>query len=379
MAEKRKSGILLSDKDLKRRYPESGLASNICLTEEDVILRLPCRNLAINYHLGGGIKYGTIIELAGEESSGKTMLAMDFGVVCQSLGGVVLWVDAECTFDAVWAKQHGLDLSKIVLLPKEAEFEIISDWIADMTVAWRNKLTNNEPILLVVDSVAVLDSEDAMQIAEMDAKAEMGRRSFNMGKLLRKRNPKISKWGICTIFINQLRIKVGASQFEEKETTPLQQALKFYASQRVWIFKGKRIKMGGKKDKGAPWVGNLVYIRTKKNKVSIPRDNIQAEVYFRPDGDKFGYHKYHGFDELLTKKGIVKRKMGKFYYKGELIAKGDLAFKELIANDQKLRSRFIKKMGINTISKTREQMMSIKKNLYPVKLKVKKDEEDTDQ
>lgn len=372
MADKRKSGILLDAKSLKRRYPDSGLASEICLDEPHT-LKLPSQNLAINYHLGGGIPYGKIIEIAGEESAGKTLLALNFALVCQSLGGMVLWDDAEASFDAVWAKKHGLDLSKIELLLFENEFEIVSDWMADMCIYYRSKLTNNEPILLVTDSIAVLETGDAMEIAEQDAKAEMGKRSFNMGKLLRKRNKIFAKYGICVIFINQLRVKVGASQYEEKETTPLQQALKFYASQRIWLFRGKRLRLGGK-PKG-PWVGNIVYVRTKKNKTSIPRDNIQAEVYFRPDGDKFGYHKYHGFDELLVDRNIVKRKMGRFYYKDKLIAQGEDKFKNLISTDPDLRARFIKKLGINTTSKTREQLAGINKNLYPVKAKKNKSDE----
>jgi RecA/RadA recombinase len=376
MAEKRKSGILLSEKDLKRRYPDSGLASEICF-DEPHSLRLPSQNLAINFHMGGGIPYGKILELAGEESSGKTLLAMDFAKVCISLGGIVLWDDAEATFDGIWARKHGVDLSRVDLLPNENEFEIVSDWVADKCVYWRSKLTHNEPILFVLDSVALMETGDAMQVAEQDAKAEMGRRSFNMGKFLRKRNKIFAKYGICVIFINQLRVKVGASQYEEKETTPLQQALKFYASQRVWLFRGKRLRMGGK-PKG-PWVGNIVYIRTKKNKTSIPRDNIQAEVYFRPDGDKFGYHKYHGFDELVVDRGIIKRKMGRFYYKDKLLIAGEDKFKALIANDDKLRAKLIKRMGINTISKTRQQITDIKVNLYPVKSKKKKDEENPDE
>lgn len=373
MADKKKTGYLLDVKTLRRRYPESGLASTICLGAEQE-LRLPSRNLAINYHLGGGIKYGSIIEVSGEESTGKSLLAMDFGTVTQSLGGIVLWDDAEATFDGKWAASHGLDLNKVELLPYENQIELVSDWVADMCVYYRSKLTNNEPILLVIDSVALFDTGDALDTAEMDSKAEMGRRSFHMGKFLRKRMRIFAKYGICVLLINQLRKKVGASKFEDPNTTPLEQALKFYASQRIGLFRGKKIRKGGK-SKG-PWVGNEVYVRTKKNKSGVPRDNIKAEVYFREDNNNYGYHKYYGFDELLVDKNIVKRKMGKFYYKETLIAKGDDNFKQLIATDQELRSKFIKRLGINTASKTRKQIESIDKNLFPVKAKKQKQPED---
>lgn len=373
MAEKKKAGYLLDEKTLRRRYPESGIASEICLDEESEV-KLPSRNIAINYHLGGGIKCGSILELQGEESTGKTLLALDFAVVTQSLGGIVLWDDAEATFDAAWAKAHGVDLSKMELLPYENQIELVSDWMADMCIFYRNKLTNNEPILLVVDSLALFDTGDALETAEMDSKAEMGRRSFHMGKLLRKRMRIFKKYGIFVLFINQIRKKIGASKWEDPDTTPLAQAMKYYASQRVGLYRGKRIRKGGAA-KG-PWVGNVVFIRTKKNKTSIPRDNIQAEVYFRKDGLNFGYHKYFGFDELLVSRNIVKRKMGRFYYKDNLIAKGETAFRLLIANDPKLRAIFIEKLNINTVSKTRKQLEGITKNLFPVKAKKQKQKEE---
>lgn len=373
---KKKIGLLLSDSELKKRYPDSGLASTICLPG-DKTLRLPCDVLSINYHTGGGIKYGTIVENFGEESTGKTLLAFNYGRVAQSLGGVMLFDDAECTFDSVWAEAHGLDLSRIQLLPMENRIEIVSDWIADMCIYWRSKLTNNEPIFLVVDSIAVLEGSDAMETAETDTKAEMGRRSFKMGQLLRKRMKIFAKYGICVYLINQLRKKVGASQFEDPDTTPLAQCMKYYASQRMGLYRGKRIKKGGK-DKG-PWVGNFVYVRTKKNKSSVPRDNVQARVYFRKDGGKFGYDKYFGFGELLVDKGIVKRNNGKFSYKGNQIAKGEEAYYNYIESNQEFRSLMIKKLDLNTPSKTRKKLESIDNNLYPVSKKLKANDENPDQ
>jgi protein RecA len=380
---KKKVGILLGDSDLRKRYPDSGLASKIYL-DEDRDLRLPCKVISINYHLGGGISYGKIIEIMGEESTGKTLLAMDFGAVAQSLGGVVLWDDAEASFDPKWMKKHGLDLAMIQLLPYENVIEIISDWIADMCIYWRSKLKKNEPILLVVDSIAVLEAMDAMDTAQMDTKAEMGRRSFKMGEMLRKRTKIFAKYGICVLFINQLRKKMGASQFEDPDTTPMAQCMKYYASQRIGLYRGKRLRKGGG-EKGK-WVGNDVYLRTKKNKTSPPRDNVKAKVFFIEDQGNLGYNKYYGFADLLADKGVIervggktkngKKEGGKFYYKGELIGKGEEEFQERIAEDHELRKKLIKRLGVNTPSKLRLKLESINKNLFPVKLKVKSDEQE---
>lgn len=372
MGEKKKIGGLLDEAALRKRYPDSGLASKICLPG-DKTLRLPSRVLTINHHLGGGIPYGKIVENFGEESTGKTLLAKDFAYVTQWLGGIVLWIDAECTFDPEWAQKHGLDLSKIVLLPMENRIEIISDWICDMCIFWRSKLTRNQPILLVLDSIAVLEGKDTMEVAEVDTKAEMGRRSYLLGKLLRKRTKIFAKYGICVYFINQLRKKVGASQFEDPDTSPMAQCMKYYASQRFGLYRGKRLKAD---DKKKSWVGNVVYVRTKKNKTSAPRDNVQANVFFKEHEGNFGYHKYYGLEELLVEMGVVKRIKGKFMFNGTLVAKGEEAFIRKISKDAALRKQLLDKLDINTPSRLKKKLEAISENLYPVKLKAKKEADD---
>lgn len=371
MGDKRKSGVLLTRNELRKRYPDSGLAEEIYIPTE-ASLRLPSTILAVNDHMGGGIGYGKIIELFGEESTGKSALAQNFAYVAQLLGGIVLWNDAECSFDGKWFKAHGLDLTKLELLPYENIIEVISDWIYDMVIFYRSQLTHNEPILWVIDSLAVLEVRNAMETAEADTKAEMGRRSFMMGSLLRKRTKMLAKYGVCVIMINQLRKKIGVTQWEDPDTSPMAQPMKYYAAQRIGLYRGKRIKQGGN-EKGR-WVGNHVHIRTKKNKTSPPRDTIQAEFYFREDEGKFGFHKYNGFDELLLKRGIIKKSGNSYKYKGETIAIGRDKLTKVIATNDQLRSKLIKKMGINTVSKTREQLKSIINNMFPVKITKAKDE-----
>lgn len=371
MATKKKAGVLLGASDLKKRYPTSGLASVICLPD-DKSLRLPSRVIAVNYFMGGGIPYGKILELFGEESTGKTLLAMDFAYAAQQLGGIVLWADAEATFDGLWAQKNGLDLEKIVLLPEENEIETISDWQADMIVHYREKLKNNEPILLVVDSTAALETRDNMEAADMDSGEDMGKRSKKIYQMLRKRNKFYARYGVCVIYINQLRSRPVKTQFEDPDTTPGGKAMRYYASIRMGLYRGKKIVNA--KDKK---VGNIVYIRGKKNKTAPPSENIKANVYFKPFQNKLGYDKYEGLQDLLLEHGILKRKSARWYYKEEQIAHGDLKMAEVLMNDEKMRKRLIRKLGVNTISQTKEKISLVGKNLYPVKLKAAADEKES--
>src|SRR5690606_36681767 len=127
----------------------------------------------------------------------------------------------------------------------------------DMIVTLRNRLTNNEPILLVNDSIAAFETLENLTTAQVDMKAEMGNRAKAIYAMVRRRNPFYIKYGVCVIYINQLRKKVGASQFEDPDTTPAGDAMKFFACNPLGLSTGKQINNPDEER-----VGNLVYIRT---------------------------------------------------------------------------------------------------------------------
>jgi len=369
MAEKKKVGVPTKDSVLKKRYPEAGLASDILVPGEDT-LWLPSRILPLNYLIGGGIQYGHILEDYGEESTGKTLMALDFVCAAQSLGGIAIWDDAEGTFSAHWAVAHGVDLNRLEIYPAQNIVEKASDWIADMVVKWRKKLTNNEPILVVVDSLAALETMENINVSQQDRKAEMGNRAKAIDTLLRSRNPLFHKLGICVFCVNQVRSKIGASKYEDPDTTPGGKAMRFYASIRLGLYRGSQIK-----DKYKEKIGQKVYVRVKKNKIAPPRERLETEVYFVKEGENFGYNRYKGLWQALVKDEVIKRKKAIFYYKGKVIARGDEKMELILATNDDLRAKLVRRSSINTISKTRAKLASLKSNLYPV-IELKKKDED---
>ena len=352
--------------ELSKKYHSSGLASEILVTTEET-LWLPSRFIALNDRIGGGIPYGRVMELFGEESSGKSLLALDFAYCAQRLGGVVCYLDAEQAFSAHWAEQNGLRLDQLEMY-SETAVEKISDWWRDMAIFYREKLVNNEPILFIIDSMAALDCESNIDSDNIDAKAEMGNRAKAIYKMFRTRNQMMAELGITTICINQLRKKVGASQFEDPDTTPGGKALAFYASIRLGLYRGRQLK---EKIRGVDRrVGNLTSIRTIKNKVAPAGDTIsKARVYFNPQAGKpMGFYRYEALADTLISLGIITRKKGSSYYKcgDEVIANGEDNFMEKIETDSELRQRLIEQSGINTISKTKKQLKKLTENFYPV-------------
>jgi len=367
---KKKVGSILTDSQISKKYQGVELASEIFILPEDT-LWLPSRSIYLNYTMGGGIPYGKTLEIFGGESSGKSLVAKDFGHSAQYLGGVLHWNDAEQAFDPYWAQQNGLDLDKTFVY-NETSIEKISDWAADISVTWRSRLKGNEPIVIVTDSIAALDCEENINSMQTDAKAEMGNRAKALYKYLRIRSQLFADLGIILIFINQLRKKVGATIFEDPDTTPCGDAMKFFAHQRMAFFQKKQITEGKLENK--IWLGNEVSIRMKKSKVAPPRPTFTTEIYFNAEYGEVGFSRYSNLVQLFEKTGVVKRKKkgSIFYYKDKVIADGRDNFQELLENDGELRKRLLRKSKVNTLSRTKKKIERLQEegiNRYPVIIK----------
>lgn len=305
--------------DLESRYEGSGLGSSNYLESDDQ-LWVPCTSPLMTYLLGGGAYYGRIIEIAGQESSGKTLLALDFIRNAQELGGVGIFVDAELAFSHSWAELNGVDLDKIYIY-EENIIEIISDFTAEAAYLYRSQLTKNEPIVLVIDSVAALDTAAAMQTSEADSKAEMGGRAKAFYKMIRLRNRLWHRLGITVIFINQLRDKINTgygSQFGDKQTTVGGNALKFFASQRIWLEAKKQLTTGSKDRKRR--VGVEVAVQMKKNKVAIPKIPTRVPVIFDPNYDDLGFGGHDKMAGILVQEGIITKVGSTYKFDGEVVA-----------------------------------------------------------
>lgn len=367
MAKKVKIGIKVpTSSELNRRY--GNLLINPS-TQEMPKLWLPSRFLALNYQYGGGIPFGKILEVMGQSSSGKSLIAYDFAYCTQQLGGHVIWVDAEQSWDNSWAEQNGIELDKVTLI-NSTEIETISDAIADLSILWRSKLTHNEPILIVVDSIAAMDCTENINIKMTDGKAEMGGRAKALYKMFRIRTELLSKLGITQIYINQLRVALNVGFGQDNTTSTGGKALGFYASIRSAFYAGKQVtkKVNGKERK----VGKLVSIRPIKNKVAPLRNTIpKAPVYFNQKYVEYvGFDRYHGFADILVEEDVLEKTSGGIYkYKGKTVARGEEKFQSVVEEDDKLRRKLIKVCGINTISVTQSKIDELVEkgiNLFPV-------------
>lgn len=349
-------------RDIQKKYPGQYIASQV---DESRMPWLPSRCLALNKVMGGGIPFGKILELFGEESSGKSLLAYDFAYCAQYLDGVVLWIDAEQSFTNAWAEANGLDLSRVVVY-RDTSIEKISDWIAMQALYWRSQLTHNEPILLVLDSISALDTDQNIDSQMDGASADMGNRAKAIYKYFRIRNEMFYSLGITQIYINQLRKNLKAGMFDDPDTTPGGKALAFFAHIRIGMYGGKQItkKINGKERK----IGRVTSIRTKKNKVAPPGPTLKGTpIYNNSKYVEVGIDRLHFLDEILIEEEVVeKSKAGVFTFKGNTLCRGAEKFTKLLEDDDDLRRKLIKKAHINTLGTTKKLLESLETNLFPI-------------
>lgn len=385
MAKKRNIKSSVTLQGLRTKYEGSGVLADIRV-EEDEELWVPSSSPALNYYLGGGAAYGRILEISGKESSGKSLMAMDFIRSAQAMGGVGIYVDAEFAFSVPWAEVNSLDLDHLYLYQENA-IEAISDFSAEVCIYYRSQLKANEPIVLVIDSIAAMDTMAAMSTSEADSKAEMGGRAKALYKLLRLRNRLWSKLGIAVILINQLRDTIAtgfAAKFADKHTTPGGNALKFYASQRVYLEAKKQLTSGSGDKKHR--YGVEVLLTVKKNKLSIPKSPSRFQVVFDPDYGSLGFERYANLGQILFQEGVVEKSGNSYSFDGKVIASSLDALQTKIEKDKELRAKLLAEGKIFTVSSMNELLEDIQENRYPAEgvvfveqsKKAKDSEEDED-
>lgn len=211
-------------------------------------------SLSLDMALGGqGLPCGRIIEVYGPESSGKTTLALHVIAESQKKGGIAAFIDAEHAFDPTWAKKLGVELDTLLVSQPNSGEEAMQ--IVEMLVK------SNSVDVIVVDSVAALVPKKELEGEIGDS--HVGLQARLMSQSMRKLTGAISRSKTTTIFINQIREKIGV-MFGSPETTPGGRALKFYSSVRIDVR-----KIGQLKD-GEMVVGQRVKTKIVKNKVAPP-------------------------------------------------------------------------------------------------------------
>jgi len=275
----------MSQEEFFKKLHKEDQATIIDLQKEEIHDFVPTGSWVLDQIIGdgsmtgkpGGFPRGAIVEIIGDESSGKTTIALSAIRKAQEMGGFGCLLDFEQTFHKGYAKKMGLDISpNKLIVTQPAHFQQGARQIKDMLEI--------KPHIIVVDSVPAMLPKEFLEGAIDDA-ARIGLQAQLQSAFLRIITKYLKDSNVCLVYINQMRDVIKTSKFQSgpMEESPGGRALKYYASVRLKLKVGRiekvvvQSKITGKKDEDP--VNITIKATVIKNKIDRPY--FQAPIFIR--------------------------------------------------------------------------------------------------
>ena len=333
MPEDRVGDVLKSDlaKKILKQFGKGALGR----ASEQVILkipRIPTEIFPLDYALGGGFPAGRVSIVYGPKSSSKTTTLLKAVACSQHLcancwtgvgtneedgtchcgdykDSVSAFLDVEGTFDHGWAKDNGVDLSRMLYSNPEFGEECLD--IAEALVR------SGECDILIIDSLAFLTP--IKEIEESVSKDFMGKQPLMIGKGTRKLAMALNSqrnehgWAPTIFCTNQIRMKLGLL-FGNPETTPGGMAPGFAASVELRT-QGGKYKMDEATKKP---ISVEMKFRVEKNKTAGARMEAEYDLILSDtDTKKKGDVADEAFVlDMAQKIGLLERKGNQWHCLG---------------------------------------------------------------
>ena len=258
-------------KDIERK---SGKGS-IFLTGKETRLEIPRWSTeieALDNIIGGGMPKGRIVEIFGPESSGKTSLIYWL----MSLHKLGVYIPIEGTYDEDRAVSLGVKPKQMIVYRAQYGEEALNAVM---------KFAKAGVPIIAIDSVPACQPKEDIDKIEKDAGNEA--RIGGVARLFSKTLPTIvhicEETGTTLILVNQVRDKMNAMLFGEKEDTPGGRAIKFYSSVRIKVARRAWIEIPNNNpavSSDSEKVGIIMKAKISKSKVSNPFGEAELPFFF---------------------------------------------------------------------------------------------------
>jgi recombination protein RecA len=308
---KEKDILDILEKKLQKDYGENIIIQGNHLKSGKLI---STGSLGLDIILGGGIREGTILELYGRPSSGKSSIALYMAAEAQNAGKRVVYFDVEHALKPALLKTiNKLDIKELKISRPE-----YAEQTCDIM---ENYIKSGESVFLVLDSIAALVQEKEAE-AEHQQETMMGVSKL-MSKTLRKLTGPCARSNSVICYINQLREK--PTMYGNPEIRPGGRALGFHATYEI------DIRTKGTKDfildDNGNIIGHNITAKITKNKLYMPFKTTVIPLLYG-----IGFDIVSELINIATELAVITQK-GPYYYLGDKSYQGKNAlYKELTEN-----------------------------------------------
>ncbi len=231
---------------------------------------IPSGCMLLDCALGGGYAVGRIINIVGDRSSGKTLLAIEacLNYHTKFPAGNIFYVESEAAFDKSYAEALGMPVNQVNFVEDLFTVEDLFKFLID-TVAG--------DALVIVDSLDALSDKSEMEIDIEQGTYGGVKKAKQLSTTFRRLNKKLSTSNVTVVFVSQIRAKLDVT-FGKKTQRSGGKALDFYASQVIFLAEmGKRYITRKKVKKP---IGIDVRAKIEKNKIGLPFREVEFPIIF---------------------------------------------------------------------------------------------------
>jgi len=224
--------------------------------------------------LGGGWAGGRIINVVGDSSTGKTLLAIEAAANFsrQHKKGKIWYEEAESAFDEPYAEALGFPLSRV-------EFgapETVEDVFEELEDICEKYPESNPSSLFMLDSLDALSDRGELEREIDDKTYGMGKAKI-LSQLFRRLVSKLGDKNITFFIVSQIRDNIGVT-FGKRYVRAGGRSLQFYSSQIIYLAHLKMITQ--QIDKIERPIGIQIKAKCEKNKIGLPFRTCEFPLIF---------------------------------------------------------------------------------------------------
>jgi len=238
--------------------------NNYFLSEKDLEF-IPSGCKLLDLVLGGGYPLGRIVNIVGDASTGKTLLAIEAFINFKKNypDGKMYYHESEAAFDIGYAEELGMPVDSVEFIE---DVKTVEDFYSSIEKIIKQHKEEKVHGLYVLDSLDALSDRAELERGITDSSYAMTKQK-KLSEIFRRIVVDIEDTKICLMIISQVRDNIGVV-FGERYKRSGGKALDFYASQVLWLAEIEKLYKTVKKIKRP--IGIMIKAKCKKNKISLP-------------------------------------------------------------------------------------------------------------